>query len=350
MRFNRHPQLVELARQFGLPTEGDCAATLIEYAVTRAASYLRDFPVDSLTTFQLLVANRLGVKVEWLHSKADVQKLAEKYRAFCPDIRVHLRAEFVFGETEGITLDGEPDRSGGHRYLAVVNAMGAQSPRAYFTSWHEVAHLLVHPSGVPLEMVRRYPPQEEYKKDPVEQLVDQIAARLAFYAPFFEPALQKGYERYGGFGFKAIEYARNVAVPKASLFATVLGSLAFCERPSLFLSITTGLKKAEERVLYSSQQPLDFFRPSFETQARATKVISSLHEHHKLFAIRENMRVPQRSALMTAFESPVDIHLVAEEDQEWWETRATGNLGALPLHVHALKRGSYVYGIVEAAA
>ena len=210
--------------------------------------------------------------------------------------------------------------------------------------------MLIHPSGEPFEAVRRYLPQEERKKDPVEQLVDRIAARLAFYPPFFEPAFQQGFERYGGFGFKAIEHARNMAAPEASLFASVLGSLAFCERPALFLSITPSLKKAEERVLYSSQQPLDFFRPSFETQARATKVIPSLHEHHKLFAIQENMRVPQRSALMTAFESPVDIHLVAEEDQEWWETRATGNLGALPLQVHALKRGSYVYGIVEAAA
>lgn len=350
MRFNQHPQFVELARQLGLPTEGDCAARLIEYAVTRAAAYLKDFPTETLAMFQSLVANRLGVKIEWLHSKADIHRLEEKYRTFCPDIKVLLRAEFVLGETEGVTLEGEPDRPGGHRFLAVVNAMGAKNPRAYFTSWHEIAHLLIHPMGVPLEAVRRYSLPEDRKKDPVEQLVDQIAARLAFFSPFFEPALQQGIDKYGGFGFKAIEHARNMAVPKASLFASVLGSLAYCDRPLLFLSITPGLRKAEEKVLYSAQQPLGFFQPSFKAQARATRIIPNLYEHLKLFSIRENMRVPQRSVLMSAFESPVDVHLIADEDQDWWETRAMGNLGTLPLHVHALKRGSYVYGLVEATA
>lgn len=61
------------------------------------------------------------------------------------------------------------------------------------------------------------------------------------------------------------------------------------------------------------------------------------------------MRVPPRSVLTTAFESQVDIHLVAEENQAWWETRATGNFAALPLQVQAVRRGGYVYGLVEAA-
>lgn len=349
MRADRNLQLVELARQLDLPTHGDCVATLIDDAVGRAAGYLQEHPADNLATFQRLVANRLGVKVEWLRGQADLLRLEDKYGRFCPEIRAHLRAEFIFGETEGITLEGEPDRPGGHRYLAVVNAMGARSPRAYFTSWHEIAHLLVHPADRPFEAVRRYLPEEQ-EKDLLEQVVDQIAAQLAFYPKFFEPVLREGIYKYGGFGFAAVEYARKVAVPDASLFASVLGSLPFCDRPMLFLNIAPGLKKDEERMLKSAQQPLGFFQPSFKTQVRATSVIPGRQEHLKLFAIKENMRVPPRSVLTTAFESPANIYLVAEEDQCWWETRASGNLAALPLQVQAMRRGGYVYGLLEAAA
>ncbi len=349
MRAKRHSQLVNLARQLGLPAEGDCATALVDHAVRRAAAYLQEHPAHTLATFQRLVANRLGVKVEWLHGQADLERLADKYKRFCPDIRAHLKAEFVLGETEGITLEGEPDRPGGHRYLAVVNAMGARSPRAYFTSWHEIAHLLVHPGDLPFEAVRRYSPEEQ-EKDPLEQVVDQIAARLAFYSSFFEPALRQGIRKHGGFGFAAVEHARKAAAPEASLFASALGSLPFCGRPTLFLKVAPGLKKSEARVLKSAQPPLAFFQPSFETQVRATRVIPGHRDHLGLFAIKENMRIPPRSVLTTAFESPADIDLAAEENQGWWETRATGSLAALPLQVHAVRRGGYVYGLVEAAA
>ena len=348
MRADRYLQLVELVRQLGLPPHGNCATILVDYAVERATAYLLEHPTETLASFQLLVANRLGVKVEWLRGQADLERLESKYRKFCPNIRTHLRAEFVLGETEGITLVGEPDRPGGHRYLAVVNAMGTLSPRAYFTSWHEIAHLLVHPADRPFEAVRRYSP-EEYEKDPLEQVVDQIAARLAFYPRFFDPALREGISKYGGFGFRAVEHARKVAVPDASLFASVLGSLPFCNRPTLLVNVASGMKKSESRVLRSAQQPLAFFQPSFKMQVRATRVIPARRDHLGLFAVKENMRVPPRSILTTAFESSVDVHLVADENQAWWETHAMGNLAILPLQVHAVRRGGYVYGLVEAA-
>ncbi len=83
---------------------------------------------------------------------------------------------------------------------------------------------------------------------------------------------------------------------------------------------------------------------------RAVKVVPNEFADGAGFAIRPNMRVPQTSALYQAFESATETDLTAQEDQSWWEDSTTGALPALAIHVHAARRGRYVYAFITAGA
>jgi hypothetical protein len=59
------------------------------------------------------------------------------------------------------------------------------------------------------------------------------------------------------------------------------------------------------------------------------------------------MRVPETSVLRRAYDSSFDVTLDAVEDQAAWETSADGQLPSLLLRVQAIRRGQYVYGLIE---
>ncbi len=84
----------------------------------------------------------------------------------------------------------EREKKGGRRYLTIIDARGSRAARAYFTAWHEVAHLLLcPPKQMILEGFRRTPTDPLKRKDPLESAVDHIAGLLAFWEPLFKPAL-----------------------------------------------------------------------------------------------------------------------------------------------------------------
>jgi hypothetical protein len=87
-------------------------------------------------------------------------------------------------------IDNPKPGKGGRDYLAIIDARGPRKARAYFTAWHELAHLLLYPPRqLVLEGCRRTPTDDAKQKDPVESAVDQIAGLLAFWEPLFMPAL-----------------------------------------------------------------------------------------------------------------------------------------------------------------
>ena len=57
----------------------------------------------------------------------------------------------------------------------------------FFTSWHEIAHLLVACSAPPRGVHRSPSP----RRDPLESLVDEVASRLTFFEPVFAPIVER---------------------------------------------------------------------------------------------------------------------------------------------------------------
>ena len=345
-----NPRVIKLAKDLGLPIRGDCLAHIRGYALKRIERILAEslVPVTNLDVLRRVVADKFRVKLEFIYEDADIESIALKYPNFHSGLLRRLRQEFVDGVTEGITLERDEWDPRQFRYLAVIDARGERAVRAYFTAWHEITHLLVHPEQLPFPGFRRSPPRSEIDKDPLESVVDHVAGDVAFYPPFFQPAVTVEVERAGTFGFRAIEAARVAAAPSASLLATAMGSIEYAPEPTLLVTVSEALKKAEAREVRSPQQTFDFARPEPTAKLRVVSVVPSSLVSASALAIHRNMRVPDGSVLALAHASVVDTDLVADEDQSWWETSQRGPLPSLPIRVHAVRRGRFVYGLVSA--
>jgi len=352
VKLARSPKVIQLARDLGLSTRGDCLTPIRDYAITAVSRVLGDsaIPVDSLDTLRRLVANKYRARLEFISSDDDIERIATEYSRFHPHLRKRLVEEFLEGRTEGITLERDPYDSVQFCYLVVVDSRGERAARAYFTAWHELTHLIVHPEQLRFPGFRRTPLRIEIEKDPLESVVDHVAGRLAFYPPLFEPAIQAAMKVHGGISFEAIDQARVEAAPSASLFATAMGSINFAGFPLLFVSIGLGLKVGERRLLRSPQQRFGFAEVHVNEKVRALNVVPNELVPESKLAIRRNMRVPVRSVLTEAFDSNQDVTLDAQEDQSWWETSEEGTLRSLPLWVQAIRRGRFVYGLIKPSA
>lgn len=209
-----HPKLRQLARNLHIPDRGDCLAELRAHALDYVRQMIREWTVDTIDELRMVVADRLSVKIEYINDDADVDRLANIYGHVMSHFRRVLRMEFLKHDTEGLLIDNPHPGKGGRDYLAIIDARGPRKARAYFTAWHELAHLLLYPRRqLVLEGFRRTPSVDNMQKDPVESAVDHIAGLLAFWEPLFGPALLQ--TANGVLTFEAVESAIGSSSSKA---------------------------------------------------------------------------------------------------------------------------------------
>ena len=178
-------------------------------------------------------------------------------------------------------------------------------------------------------------------------MVDLISGHIAFYEPFFGPVITSEIEKNKDLTFNTIINAKNKVVPDASLFATAIQSINYYENPTILIKVAERFKKGEERILNNSQQSFDFAMTNFTSKLRAETLIqNTAAKKNKTFEIRQNMRVPQESILYQLFKDQFGDKLTAIENQKLWETSSSGHLSTLPINVEAIRRGSFVYGLI----
>jgi len=345
----RDPKVVKLAKDLGLNWRGDCLAAIRDHALAQIEAIKCGSPIEiaDLDVLRRIVADRFRVKLEFIHDDADIERIAAEHSGCHSLLRQRLVAEFVHGDTEGITIEREEWDPRFYQYLAVVDARDDRAARAYFTAWHELAHLLVHPAQLPFPGFRRTPAAAERHKDPIESVVDHVAGRVAFHPPLFRPALEHAIADHRGLTFKALEAARDAAAPTASLFATAMGSIQVVDGPVLLVTADMALKAEERRFSRGLQTAMDFAAHTVQEKLRVTTVAPNDFVAGSQLAIRRNMRVPADSVIARAHASDVDVTLGADEDQRSWETSRGGALPALRIRVEAARRGRYVYGVIR---
>ncbi|MGH7626141.1 MAG: hypothetical protein ACREOJ_12595, partial [Gemmatimonadaceae bacterium] len=241
----RHPRVVSLAKELGLSARGDCLAAIREFALDQVRSIVENAPVpiDSLTVFRRVLSDKYRVRIEFIRSDEDIAAIVQKNSDFNSALAAQLEQEFVRDTTEGITLEREFDDVHKFRYLAVVDARGDRAARAYFTAWHEIAHLVLYPPQLAFTGFRRTPTAAQVKKDLIETVVDHVAGRLAFYEPLFRPILETAVGEHG-VTFRALELARAAVDPTPSLFASAMACLHLQDRPMLLVNAELALKKS----------------------------------------------------------------------------------------------------------
>jgi len=324
----RHHKLRQLARNLHIPESGDALRELRDHAIANVKELIREWGVTSIEELRLSLADRLSVKIEYLHTDDDVERIADTYGHVMAHFRRLLRAEFLKNDTEGLLVDNPHPGRGGRAYLAIIDARGNRAARSYFTAWHELAHLLVYPPRqLVLEGFRRAPTSEAKTKDPVESAVDHIAGLLAFWEPFFTPALNQAAN--GTLTFQAIETATETVAPGASLYAASLAAIRVWNGPAAFLTADIACKQ--------------------DGTNHALRVLSIVANDAARTAgcrVRKHMRIPRTSALHGAFHDLLGRAQDASEDQSWWETSDRGPLPALAWHALAVRRGPVLYALL----
>ena len=224
----------------------------------------------------------------------------------CDDYDLHtIVARYVgvgeggFGRLVGRTFDPQTYAvvvrlrrpQNGRTHVAVIDCRGPKRSRRYFSIWHEVAHLLTNPQ-LDFDFRRTVHPD----KDPMESLMDSVAAELAFYKPFFRFSLPSGTR----ISFKALEAHRALYSPEASraaAYGTVVSSLT---EPALLVVAKFNLKAAERR---AAQSGTLFPHLAPQPELRAATVIPSPGAQAAGLFLPPNMRVPVDSIIAEVFQN-----------------------------------------------
>lgn len=348
---SNEPCVKEIARELGLEDGSECARFITRHAVERVESFAREFTVSSLGNLLRLAAMHLDVSIELVGTDDEVSSVAERYGEANPMLKA-LIEEDIRGETEGLLLKNplHASQKGTRRFLAVIDVRGKKRSRAYFTIWHELAHLLTRPpEETGYAPKRRSPSGKEKQADPEERLVDRIASRLAFYRPLFEPALRRATSGQGGvLTLAAIEEAAEEAFArrmKASLWAAARASLRIVRRPVCLVEVAPILKKSRERRAKKADGDLFGYEP--EKELRVRQCLRNAEARNSKLEIRRRMRVPEQSLLSRMHDGQSGSpHSLAKENQDWWDTSAEGVLSPMPMRVSAVRRGDYTYGLL----
>lgn len=324
-----HAKLKQLARNLHIPEDGDCLLELRDHAIASVQQMLKEWSVETIGELRSLVADKLSVKIESIFEDKDTERLAEKYGQVMVGFRQLLRAEFIKGDTEGLLIDNPKPGKGGRDYLVIVDARGPRKIRAYFTAWHELAHLLIYPRRQAVfEGFRRSPTSEAKSKDPVESAVDHIAGMLAFWEPLFRPALLNAAS--GNLSLEAIEQACSEVAPGASLQAACLAAVRIWQEPVAFVTAAVSPKS-------------DGTSPSL----RVKNIVANEAAREIGCKVRRQMRIPPTSAISKAYCDAFATRYCGVENQSDWEVSGQGPLTALDWQVEAVHRGSLVYGLLK---
>lgn len=322
----------KLASDLGLKNIKDPVNDILVFCEKKIKKFLKEYEdCATLSDFLGWVAGRLGTSFEEIHTDEELNQIKSKYvqqgeRIFAT--LDTLLSENVFGLTLK-KLNAEPWEE---PYVSVIDCRGAKGKKAYYTKWHELAHLLILTDQMRLCFQRTLHLEE---KDPEEVLVDVIAGKFGFYQPLIQPHAR------GKISFEKIETLRGQLCPEASYQSTFIGFVRAWSDPCLLISCQLGLKKSQERDL--DQQLLIGEYPAPEL--RAVKVTVNDAAREVGFCIHENMRVPKKSISHSVHHLGLDRG-EAEEDLSWWESSDGRALSKSPIFVQAKRVGDDVYAII----
>ncbi|MFO0590448.1 MAG: hypothetical protein U0441_23095 [Polyangiaceae bacterium] len=326
-----------VAKQLGVPTRTDPTDLIVERCLHKVALWCAELgPVSTLPEFLDLVSAKLCLHFEIVRSETELAEVKRRYLEQKELSFVDIEREFnATTDAVVIRLQNQPSWSS-VRYVAVVDGRGTKGARIWFSQWHEIAHLLAEPQT---KFVFRR--TQAFKREPVERLMDRIAAALAFYEPLFLPALSAAGIDVDQPRLRELQEFASESCAFASLQATLHAALRHVATPAVLIEAKLGLKQEEHRRLQGAQ--VERLPSASDECATKLRAVTTAHNpaalRAKLF-IHRNMRIPAQSIIMHVFGDESDAEFrVSEENLDWWESRGT-RLTSRSLKVEAMRAGS----------
>jgi len=331
-QLNRSVKILTLAKDLGIRTVDNPVADILKHCEKRIKRILKD-TTDCRSLSELLnwVAGKLETSFEEIHSDYDLAEIKAKYLNRGERVFVALDGEFS-DEVLGITYRLSNREPWEPSFVSIIDCRGANASRAYYTKWHELAHLLILTDQLRLCFRRT---QHLSNKDPEEVMIDIIAGKFGFYRPFIEPHVN------GEISFEQIETLRQALCPEASNQASLIGFVHAWPEPCLLALCKEGLKASERRRAIQTSFLEDLPMPVL----RAVKITPSEAARDKYLSIHQNMRVPEQSIINVVHNGEID-YAEAMEDLSWWKSSDGTILPAQEVLVKAKRIWNDTYALI----
>jgi len=272
------------------------------------------------------LGEHLCLKFEEVHGPDDVGDLEHRYLKTKKEIGfAQLRDELARPGVDALLFERmhanerDPDR-----WVAVLNLQESKS-KAYWNRFHELSHRIAEPPQGVLPFRRH----QFEASNPVEALVDAVAAEFAFYEPAFRPIVKQS-AKCNQLTFFVIDAIRQQYAPTASLLATMKAIVKYWPHPAAVIVAEIGGRVRAPEV------------------DRALRVAPQGYNDAALKAqltFIPNMRVPQGS--------PIDVTFQGGMDQDGgerlgdWRTSQGKRLTTMEVHTSARRIGKRVYAVVS---
>jgi hypothetical protein len=288
-RLKNSVSIWKLARDLGIAaSREDPISGITTFCERRVKKVLETFP-DCLTLTDLLdcAAAKLGTMFEIVTTDEDLKKIQKKYVGQGEQIFAGLDQELA-EDVFAITYRRNKREPWEPEFVSVIDARGAKASRAYFSKWHELAHLLTLTDQLRLSFRRTHIAKNF--NSPEEALMEVIAGHFGFYGPLVKPYIS------GTISFDAIEALRQKLCPEASQQSALIGIVKAWSEPCLLINARLAKKKGDAR-----QADL-FGSKDSEDSLRAVHVTVNEAARRENFAIFENMRIPETSVIYRVFQ------------------------------------------------
>lgn len=341
-RLNHASEILALAERLGVdgpnPING-----ILDYCHRRIDGWVAEAGgVTDIDALESLVTTQLQLVFEEIRSDEDFDRITDGYaRAKKDPVFATMRHRFddsqnpTYGalvQRRNVTADATD------RFVAVIDCRGNKLARRFFTRWHEIAHrLTTHADGGDTE------PGYRSEHDPIERMMDEIAAHVGFYGPIFDPAFQQA--TYGKLllSFATVESIISGAFPAASFQATLFACARRVTTPLIYLEAKLDHKKEVKRKM-ATLSLFDEEPPPGEL--RAVKVIPNKAAQDEGFTIPTNMRVPPGTVIHRLFDAEPRASDSASENLSQWESRGR-SLEARVVSIEGRKVADQVIAIVQ---
>lgn len=307
-------QLNKLAEDLGLMATGDPVATILAYCDGKVSRFLDELdPGASLSDFLEWVGAKVGTRFRCIHTDSDLQSIMAEFVSLGETVFARLDKE-LSEEVYGITYLLRNAKPFEPKHVSIIDCRGEKSSRAYFTKWHEIAHLLTLTDQARLVFKRTHADAD--KKDPEERLMDIIAGKFGFYDRVFHKTVS------GQISFSELERVRQELCPEASLQSSLISFIKYWPVPCIYVRADIGLNNKERQ---AAQQNSFGFLDEPVPVLRAVEVSANELAREEGFRLFPNMRIPEGSIVQTIFSKAYGYGNAIEDFQDW-NSRASGTV------------------------
>lgn len=338
---NSEAKIVAMARGLGV-AEDDAVANILRFCQERVrAVWRKTKALATIWDLERALCDHLNLTIHEIHNDEELNELSVRYAKEAKDPVFGSLAMHLEGKVCGILFQLKHIVRNGERcYVAFIDCRGEKNSRRFFTRWHEIAHRLT--LFEQFEMPFRRTTIPEVQRDPVERLMDRIAAEVGFFDPLFRPVLMEAVHSRG-FTFDVVEKVRSEFCPDASFQATLNACAGRMRIPLIVIEAALALKKSEKEHPVGTNDSTDAPKPML----RVVASIPNDAARKQGICLPKNMRVPEQSVIFKSFSQSVSEPEDTFEDLAWWSSSDGKHLPPRYIRVHARCLHNKVFAVIQ---